>query len=61
MNQYIDGQIANMKAFLNTFEQSCRMAALKTDGRIDKDEEKKLKKIHAATEKFRAELDKINR
>lgn len=58
MNDYISSQIMNMKAILTTFEQSCKMAATKNDGQIDKAEEKQLKKIHAACEKFRKELDK---
>lgn len=60
-HEYIDAQIAYMKAMLTTFEQSCRMAAMKNDGRIDKEEEKMLKKIKAATQKYSAELDKIRR
>lgn len=60
-NQHIYMQILNMKAFLTTFEQGCKTAALKDDGRIDKEEEKALKKISAATKKYRAELDKIIR
>lgn len=58
---YIDAQITNIKAMLTTFEQSCKMAAMKTDGRIDKNEEKILKKISVATQKYKAELDKIMR
>lgn len=59
MNYYIGAQILNMKAVAKTFEQSCRMAATKDDGRIDPEEEKVLKKISAATQKFIKELDKI--
>lgn len=60
-NQYIYAQVMNLKAFLATFEQGCMTAAMKDDGRIDKEEEKVLKKISAATKKYRAELDKIIR
>lgn len=60
-NQYIYAQIMNMKAFLTTFEQGCKTAAMKDDGRIDKEEEKVLKKINAVTKKYRAELDKLLR
>lgn len=52
MNTYIDAQITNMITMARTFEQSCKMAALKNDGTIDRDEEAILKKINAATEKF---------
>lgn len=59
MNSYIDAQIMNMKIMAKTFEQSCRMAAMKNDGQIDKAEEKTLKKISAATQKFIKELESI--
>lgn len=58
MNDYMNAQILNMKIILTTFEQSCRMAATKNDGKVDKNEEKQLKKIHAACEKFKKELEK---
>ena len=60
MNTYISSQIMNMKIMAKTFEQSCRMAATKNDGKIDKAEEKVLKKISAATAKFLKELDNID-
>lgn len=59
MNFYIDAQIINMKAIVKTFEQSCRMAATKDDGKISPEEEKILKKISAASQKFIKELDKL--
>lgn len=59
MNYHIDAQIMNMKAIVRTFEQSCRMAATKDDGKISPEEEKVLKKISAATQKFIKELDKL--
>ncbi len=59
MNYHIDAQIVNIKSIVRTFEQSCRMAATKDDGRIDASEEKVLKKISAATQRFIKELDKI--
>lgn len=59
MNFYIDAQIVNMKAMVKTFEQSCRMAATKDDGKISPEEEKILKKISAASQKFIKELDKL--
>lgn len=49
----------SMITFTRNFEQSCEMAARKNDGIIDKEEEQILKKIRAATEKFRKELGKI--
>lgn len=59
MNTYIDAQIMNMKAMVKTFEAGCRMAALKNDGTIDRNEEKQLKKISAASAKFIKELESI--
>lgn len=59
MNQYISAQIFNMTAMAKTFEQSCRLAATKDDGQIDKQEEKMLKQIHDATARFIKELERI--
>lgn len=59
MNTYMEAQIMNMKAMVKTFEAGCRMAALKNDGTIDRDEEKQLKKISAASAKFIKELESI--
>lgn len=59
MNSYIDAQIVNMVTMAKTFEQSCKMAALKNDGTIDRDEEKTLKKISAATESFIKKLNSL--
>lgn len=59
MNSYIEAQIFNMKSMIKVFTQSCELAARKDDGQISKDEEKQLKQIKAAAEKFCKELDKI--
>ena len=59
MNSYIESQIFNMKSMVKVFNQSCELAARKDDGQISKDEEKQLKQIKAAAEKFCKELDKI--
>ena len=59
MNFYIDTQIINMKAMVRNSEQSCRVAATKDDGKISPEEEKILKKINAASQKFIKELDKL--
>lgn len=58
-NEHITAQILNMKIILRTFEESCKMAAIKNDGYINKEEEKILKKISAATSKYANELDKL--
>lgn len=59
MNSYIDMQIRNMEMVLNTFVQSCEMAARKDDGQIDKVEQKQIDKIRAAVNKFKKELSDI--
>ena len=59
MNYYIKAQILNIKSMVKVFKQSCEIAAQKDDGKVSKDEEKKLKQIKAAAEKFCKELDKI--
>ena len=59
MNSYIEAQRFNMKSMVKVFTQSCELAARKDDGQISKDEEKHLKQIKAAAEKFCKELDKI--
>lgn len=59
MNDYLKAQITNMTTMVKTFELSCKMAALKNDGKVDKTEEKQLKKISAASKKFIQELEKI--
>ena len=59
MNTHIDAQIVNMLAIVKTFEQSCNLAAMQNDGRVDKSEEKMLKKLNAATQRFMRDLEKI--
>ena len=44
---------------VSTFEQSCKMAAMHDDSSISREEEKALKAINAAAEKFKRELSKI--
>jgi len=56
----MDAQIKNMIAMTKTFNQSCKMAAMKNDGQINKEEQKILKKIESATQHFIKELEKIN-
>lgn len=58
MNIFIDAQCKNMIAMVNTFVQACEMASQKDDGSISKDEEKTLKRIKTAAEKFKAEIAK---
>lgn len=59
MNYFIEAQISTMISMTKTFQQSCQMAAKKDDGKIDKTEEKQIKKINAAADRFIGELQKI--
>lgn len=59
MNTFIQAQIFNMKTMVKTFEQACEMAALKDDGKVNREEEKTLKKIKAASEAFIKELERL--
>ena len=59
MNAFIQSQCRNMIMMVKTFEQACQMAAQKDDGKISREEEKTLKAINAAAEKFKKELNKI--
>ena len=59
MNYYIEAQIFNIKSMVKVFKQACEIAVQKDDGQINKEEEKQLKQIKTAAEKFCRELDKI--
>lgn len=58
MNIYIEMQIKNMLMYLDAFQKSCEMAATKDDGKIDQNEQKKLKQIKTAIERFKKDLEK---
>ncbi len=59
MNNYIQAQITNMITLTRTFDQACDLAAMQDDGMKSREETKMLKKLHAASEKFRKELESI--
>lgn len=59
MNTYIDAQCKNMIAMVRTFETACKIAATKDDGSTSKAEEKQLRKVRDAAQKFIKELEKI--
>jgi len=44
---------------LKNFEVGCELAATKDDGSISREEEKQLKRIKKATDKYRKELESI--
>lgn len=60
MNPYIAAQIFNAQAMARNFEQACEQAARQDDGKISKDEEKTLKKVHAITARFINDLNKLS-
>ncbi len=59
MNPYIATHILNAQAMARNFEQSCDQAARQDDGKLSKEEEKLLKKVHAITERFVTDLGKL--
>lgn len=59
MNPYIASQILNAQAMARNFEQACQQAAKQDDGKVSKEEEKTLKKMHAITQRFINDLDKL--
>ena len=59
MNNYLETSIRSAIGYLGTFEQAVKMAALKDDGEVTKDEEKLIKKLAKATQKYRDELESL--
>lgn len=59
MNDFIKAQAQQMKAYVQAWEASCEFAAKKTDGVIDKEETKQLKRLHKAVEEFTRNLERI--
>lgn len=46
-----------MTTMTKAFNDACRLAVMQNDGQIDKDEEKALKKIDAAAQRFIKEIN----
>lgn len=59
MNTYLNAQIKNMITITKTFEEACKIATVHDDGTRTKEEQKQLKKIQAAAQKFCKELESI--
>ena len=59
MNPYMRTYIEGAVAYLKTFEQSLRMAALEDDGRIDKQEQKIIDRTKKLTDKYVKGLEKL--
>lgn len=59
MNQHIQAQIANMITFSKAFLSSCELAAKEDDGRISPGEQKLIREITTATERYIGKLKKL--
>lgn len=58
-NRYMKAQCKNMISVIAVFSQACELAALEDDGVRSKTEERELRKIRAAAERFRGELARV--
>ena len=56
----MDTSIKACIGYLRAFEQSMKMAAMKDDARISKGEEKMLKRLNKATERYIRELEDLS-
>ena len=61
MNEHMKMQIRAMLISLGSFRNSVRVSAMKDDGMIDRIEEKTIRKIEKATEKYEKQLKKLIR
>ena len=61
VNSFIKLEITQQLMNCRNFMESCKRAALKDDGKIDKKEQKQLDKLEKATMKYRKELEKVMR
>ncbi len=59
MNQHISLEITNEILATKNFVSSCKMAATKDDGKVDKAEQKMLDKISKLSVKYMKELEKL--
>ena len=59
MNSQMNTAIKAALSYLQTFEQSMKIAAMDNDAMIDKNEEKILKKLRKATERYARELEDL--
>lgn len=58
-NRYMKAQCRNMISVIAVFSQACELAALEDDGVRSKTEERELRKIRAAAERFRGKLVRV--
>lgn len=60
-NQYMQAQCRNMIASIAAFSQACELAAKEDDGVLSRAEERELRKIRAAAQRFQGELARVMR
>lgn len=58
-NTYLETQIINQINMVESFKQSCKLASLKDDGVISKDEQKILDKIQKESDLYIKNLRKV--
>lgn len=61
MNIFIDAQCKHIAAMVNAFVHACEIATKKDDQAVSKEEEKTLKQIRKAAERFKKDLAKCNK
>ena len=59
MNSYMDATVKAAIGYLQAFKQSMKMAAMKNDGDIDRQEEKILKKLNKITDRYIDDLENL--
>ena len=59
MNAYMQMSIKACIGYLDSFKQGIKVAAMKDDGAISRDEEKLVKRLNKATEKYQRELSDL--
>ncbi len=59
MNEYMKRHLDSAVGYLRVFQDSMRLAAMKDDGLTDKREQKLLKRLNRATEKYIARLKRL--
>lgn len=57
MNAYMENSIKACIGYLKSFEQGMKVAAMRDDGLISKDEAKLLKRLNKLTDKYIDELE----
>ncbi len=59
MNTFIQIQLKYMVSSVEAFMQSCKLAATKDDGIISKEEQRILRKINRASNRYNKQLNRI--